>query len=118
MSVQDFAQDTSSTAGKLVDTVTQPKYLGVLGVATAGVTYVAAKKVGIKSLSDVKLTTEQAVSSFSLLAGIGGAAAQIIAGQRLSKLDAEQLPVTKMAMPLAISIGASAGSAFLLPSDL
>jgi len=118
MSVQDIAEDTGSTAEKLVNTITQPRYLGVLGVATAGVTYVAAKKAGISNVSDIELTTEQAVSSFSLLAGIGGAAAQLIAGQRLSKLSQERIPVTKMAMPLAISIGASAGSAFLLPSEM
>lgn len=117
MSVQQTTNNKQSPTKKFMSALTDPKYLGVIGVATAGITYVAAKQAGLQRFSDVKLSTEQAVSSFSLLAGVGGAAAQLIAGQRLSRLDADKLPVTKMALPLGISIMASAGSAFLLPTE-
>jgi hypothetical protein len=62
------------------------------------------------------VSTEFGTTLFGLIAGVGGAISNLVAGQRLSGLRNDTLPLRTIALPVAISIVASAGSAFLLPS--
>lgn len=94
-----------------------PTNIAVAGLGIGIATIAAAKRSGFSSIGGVELPTEQALTSYSLVSGIGGAAAQIIAGRQLSQVPNETVSLGSIAAPVAISIGATAFSAFLLPSQ-
>lgn len=60
--------------------------------------------------------TEFGTTLFGLIAGVGGAVSNLVAGQRLSGVVGDTIPLRTLALPVGISIVASAGAAFLLPS--
>lgn len=101
----------------LYETVTEPRNIaisiGILGVGVA----LAARQMGIPDISSHSLPTEQALSAYSGVAGIGGFLAQILASRQLSRVQGDQVSIGSLAVPVLISAGATAGSAFLLPSQ-
>lgn len=84
------------------------------GIVAAGA--LVARRVGVPSLLDVSVSTEEALSFYGILSGIGGAISQIVAGQQMSQFPGDEIGLGRMAFPLAVSIAATAGSAFMLPS--
>jgi len=61
------------------------------------------------------VSTEFGTTLFGLVAGVGGAIANLVAGQRLSGISGDTISLRSIALPVGISIAASAGAAFLLP---
>ena len=64
-----------------------------------------------------RVPTEQAAVAFGLLAGVGGALAQVIAGRRLSEVSNDTIPVRNLAIPVLVGGGSTALAAFLLPTQ-
>lgn len=64
-----------------------------------------------------EVSTEMATTLFGLVAGVGGAIANLVAGGRLSDVTSDTIPLRTLAVPVGISIAASAGAAFLIPRD-
>jgi len=102
---------------EFVNRLQDPKAVGIMAIGAGAAAYYAYRKTNVDRFTNIEITTEQAVSMFSLLAGIGGAASQIIASSRLSGLEGDSLTINNLFAPLLVTIGASAGSAFLLPSE-
>lgn len=67
------------------------------------------------SMGQWVIPTELAITSFGLLAGVGGGLAQLIASNRLSQLDSRELPIRKLLLPVVLGGGSTALAAFLLP---
>ena len=62
------------------------------------------------------IPTEQAAVAFGLLAGVGGGAAQLIAGRRLSGVNSETIPTRNLLIPVLVGGASTAAAAFLLPA--
>lgn len=67
------------------------------------------------SMGQWVIPTELAITSFGLLAGVGGGLAQLIASNRLSQLDSREMPIRKLILPVVLGGGSTALAAFLLP---
>lgn len=63
------------------------------------------------------IPTEVAATAFGLMAGIGGAAAQLIAGGRLSNVGDDRIRVSRLLIPAGLGIIATAAGALLLPKE-
>jgi hypothetical protein len=64
-----------------------------------------------------EIPTEQAAVAFGLLAGVGGGAAQWIAGRRLSGYQGDSLPIGNLVIPVLVGGVSTAAAAFLLPTQ-
>lgn len=99
------------------DEFTRPRTLALVGIGVGVAGYFAAKNIEATALNDIQLTTEQALSMFGLLAGVGGASSQLVAAQRLSAVERETVGANELIVPLAITIAASTGASFFLPTQ-
>lgn len=63
-----------------------------------------------------QVPTEIAVTGFGLLAGVGGALAQIIASRRLSTITGETIPARRLLLATGLGAIGSVAGAFLVPS--
>lgn len=77
--------------------------MGLLGIRPA------------QSGSGYTIPTETAATTFGLLAGVAGGAAQLLVSKRLSQITPDRISLRSLAIPLAIGgIGTVAG-ALLVP---
>lgn len=100
----------------ILNEITRPRNLAIIGLGVGIAAVSAYRAVGAPSILQSPVTTEQAVTVFGLISGIGGAAAQIVASNQLGSLSTDTVNVGTLILPAAISVGATALSAFLLPS--
>lgn len=64
------------------------------------------------------VTTETAVTAFGLLAGVGGAAQQLIASRKLGTISGDSLSLRQLGVPIAISVAGSVLGSLFLPGTL
>jgi len=65
---------------------------------------------------DVIVPTELATTLFGILGGIGGALAQLVAGQRLSTVEGEGVSGKALMPSILVNIAGTVASAFLVPT--
>jgi len=63
------------------------------------------------------LPTETAVTMFAIASGVGGALSQLLAANKLSTTSAESIPLTRLALPVGLSIAGAVVGAALLPGE-
>lgn len=103
----------SSFTGSLLST----KPLLLIGAGVVGGIVLAARKIGAASVMDVQLSTEEALSAFGILNGIGGTVSQVVAANQLKAVQSDNVGFNRLVTPLVISIVATSGAALLLPDE-
>jgi len=63
------------------------------------------------------LPTETAVTMFAIASGVGGALSQLLAANKLSTTSEESIPLTRLALPVGLSIAGAVVGAALLPGE-
>lgn len=109
-----MSESASGYGTNIAEAVTSKWSIAIAGIGLAGATMYAVSRLEVDSIRDATIPTEQAVSAFSLLTGIGGAAAQILASKRLSSAEGSSITVGSIALPIVISAAISAGSPLLI----
>lgn len=88
-------------------------FAGSVSIAT-----VVVIGAGMLHLGNRNVTTEEAAMIFATFAGIGGAAANILGGRRLGKIDADEIELKRVYPALLATIFASAAAgALLMPNQ-
>lgn len=74
--------------------------------------------LGIRRSQDgrIVMPTEVGTTMFALLSGIGGGAAQLIAGERMSGIPDNTISLRSLALPLGMAAAGAIVGAFLVPS--
>jgi len=109
-----MSESDSRFGSNIVSAITSKWSVAIAGIGLAGATMYAVSRLEVDALRDATMPTEQAVSVFSLLTGVGGAAAQILASRRLADTEGESISVGSIAVPVLISAVISAGSPLLI----
>lgn len=67
--------------------------------------------------SGYTVPTEVGVTAFGILAGVGGAVGQILAGRRLSNVTSERIPLRRVLLGTGVGILGTVAGAFFLPTE-
>lgn len=100
----------------IFDELLTPQSLVVVGLGVGIASVMAARRVGIDNISSAQITTEQAVTAFGIMAGVGGVASQLIASDRLGSIEGRTVPLGALLLPAMVRAGSGVVSALMLPS--
>lgn len=108
---------TDQQARNVIQSVATPRNIAIAGVGIVAAGALVTRGLTDTNLTALDLTTEQATSAFAIMAGVGGAAGQLLAANRLSGIDNETVPLTSLLLPVGVAIGGSVVATRFLPGD-
>lgn len=90
--------------------------LGVLGL---GVGFIATRRYnfGLSGALEQGLATENALTYYSAIAGIGGFVGSIIASNRLASLTADSVTIGALMAPVIVTVAGNVVAGFMFPSE-
>lgn len=92
--------------------------IGIVAVAVTGLFVYAARTYGVpvSGVLNQNISTENALTLYTTLAGIGGFLANIIASSLISTVEGETVPIGSIILPIAVQITGAVVAAGTFPS--